>query len=140
MLFRSELRGFVAQRIKDEATKGVGRDINGLPYVSTHGLNKIITDLDKSGKLELIFGKSGADTYRTLNDVTKDLQTVPVGTTNPSGTASTILAAMGEMGLQTAATGIPLPAVMIGKQIYGSIQSKRKASQIQDFINYGKEK
>jgi hypothetical protein len=118
----------------------VGRDINGLPYVSTHGLNKIITDLDKSGKLELIFGKSGAETYRTLNDVTKDLQTVPVGTTNPSGTASTILAAMGEMGLQTAATGIPLPAVMIGKQIYGTIQGKRKASQIQDFINYGKEK
>jgi hypothetical protein len=136
----NELRGYVAQRIKDEATKGVGRDINGLPYVSTQGLNKIIADLDKSGKLELIFGKNGAETYRTLNDVTKDLQTVPVGTTNPSGTASTILAALGEMGAQTALTGVPLPAMMIGKQIYGSVQNKRKASRIQDFINYGKEK
>ena len=65
---------------------------------------------------------------------------MPVGTTNPSGTASTILAALGEMGAQTALTGVPLPAVMIGKQIYGTVQNKRKASRIQDFINYGKEK
>ena len=136
----NELRGYVAQRIKDEATKGVGRDINGLPYVSTHGLNKMIVDLDRSGKLELLFGKQGAEHYRTLNEVTKDLQTVPVGTTNPSGTASTLLAAMAEMGAQTAMTGVPVPIVMAGKHIYGQMQTKKKLGKIQEFIDYGKEK
>ena len=136
----NELRGYVAQRIKDEATKGVGRDINGLPYVSTHGLNKMIVDLDRSGKLDLLFGKQGAEHYRTLNEVTKDLQTVPVGTTNPSGTASTLLAAMAEMGAQTAMTGVPVPVVMAGKHIYGQMQTKKKLGKIQDFINYSKEK
>jgi len=136
----NEMRGYVAQRIKDEATKGVGRDINGLPYVSTHGLNKMIVDLDRSGKLELLFGKQGAEQYRTLNEVTKDLQTVPVGTTNPSGTASTLLAAMAEMGAQTAMTGVPLPVAMIGKQIYGKVQTNKKLNKIRDFVEYSKEK
>ncbi|NDC17515.1 MAG: lytic transglycosylase domain-containing protein [Actinobacteria bacterium] len=136
----NEMRGYVAQRIKDEATKGVGRDINGMPYVSTQGLNKMIVDLDRSGKLELLFGKKGAEQYRTLNEVTKDLQTVPVGITNPSGTASTMLAAMAEMGAQTAMTGVPLPVAMIGKQIYGKVQTNKKLNKIRDFVEYSKEK
>ena len=135
-----ELRGAVAQKIKDEATKGVGRDINGKPYVSTQNLDKIITDLDRSGKLDYIFGKKGAEYYRTLNEVTKDLQTVPVGTTNPSGTASSILAALGEMGAQTALTGVPVPVVAIGKHLYGKHQTKKKLNKINEFINFGKEK
>lgn len=136
----NELRGYVAQRIKDEATKGVGRDINGRPYVSTHGLNKMIVDLDRSGKLELLFGKQGAEQYRTLNEVTKDLQTVPVGTTNPSGTASTLLAAMAEMGAQTAMTGVPVPVAMIGKHIYNKAQTNKKLNKIREFVDYSKEK
>lgn len=136
----NELRGYVAQRIKDEATKGVGRDINGLPYVSTQGLNKMIVDLDKSGKLELLFGKQGAEQYRTLNDVTKDLQTVPVGTTNPSGTASTLLAAMAEMGAQSMMTGVPLPVGMVAKHLYTKRQTEKNLTKINEFINYGKEK
>lgn len=136
----NELRGYVAQRIKDEATKGVGRDINGRPYVSTHGLNKMIVDLDRSGKLELLFGKQGAEQYRTLNEVTKDLQTVPVGTTNPSGTASTLLAAMAEMGAQTAMTGVPVPVAMIGKHLYNKAQTNKKLNKIREFVEYSKEK
>ena len=72
--------------------------------------------------------------------MTKDLQTVPVGTTNPSGTASTLLAAMAEMGAQTAMTGVPVPIVMAGKHIYGQMQTKKKLGKIQEFIDYGKEK
>ena len=134
----NELRGYVANKIKDEATKGVTLDINGKPYVSTKGLDSQIKNLDKSGKLELLFGKEGAEHYRTLNDVTKDIQTVPQGTTNPSGTASTILAAMAEMGAQTALTGVPVPVAMVAKQLYGRHQTKKKLNKIQQFIDYGK--
>jgi hypothetical protein len=136
----NEMRGFVAQKIKDEATKGVQLDINGLRYVSTKNLDTIITDLDKSGKLEFLFGKKGAEQYRILNDVTKDVQTVPQGTTNPSGTASTILAALGEMGVQGALTGIPAPYLTVGKHIYGKVQTKKQLNKINEFINYGKDK
>jgi hypothetical protein len=134
----NELRGFVAQKIRDEATKSVTKDINGLPYVSSHKLNSIVTDLDRSGKLDYIFGKELADKYRTINDVAKDVLTVPQGTTNPSGTASTMIAAMTEMGVQAATTGIPVPLVMIGKQLYGKRQAAKKNTKINEFINYTK--
>jgi len=136
----NEMRGYVAQKIKDEATKGVQLDINGLPYVSTKNLDTIIKNLDKSGKLEFLFGKQGAEGYRTLNDVTKDVQTIPQGTTNPSGTASTVLAALGEMGIQSAVTGVPAPVLTVGKHIYGKVQTKKKLNKINEFINYGKDK
>ena len=136
----NELRGYVAQKIKDEATKSVTLDINGKPYVSTKNLDTIIKNLDKSEKLEYIFGKKGAEQYRTLNEVTKDLQTVPTGTTNPSGTASTVLSALAEMGIQGVTTGVPVPIAMIGKELYKKRQTKQKLNKINEFVNYGKEK
>jgi hypothetical protein len=136
----SELKGAVAQRIKDNATKNVQLDINGKPYVSTANLNNTIVDLDKSGKLELLFGKKGAETYRTLNQVTKEIQTVPQGTTNPSGTAAQIGAMLTEIGLNTMATGIPAPLLTGGKMLYNIKKQKEQQNKISDFINFGKEK
>lgn len=145
----NELRGAVAQRIKDQATKGVQRDINGRPYVETKSLDTIINSLDKSDKLDLLFGKKGAEYYRTINDVTKDLQTIPKDTTNPSGSASSIMAAMGAMGAEAAANAaisggyFPVPvatgAALVGKHLYGKKVAKEKMNKISDFINYGKE-
>jgi hypothetical protein len=145
----NELRGSVAQRIKDQATKGVQRDINGRPYVETKSLDTIINSLDKSDKLDLLFGKKGAEYYRTINDVTKDLQTIPKDTTNPSGSASSIMAAMGAMGAEAAANAaisggyFPVPvatgAALVGKHLYGKKVAKEKMNKISDFINYSKE-
>lgn len=145
----NELRGSVAQHIKNQATKGVQRDINGNPYVETKTLDTVINQLDKSDKLDLLFGKKGAEYYRTINDVTKDLQTIPKDTTNPSGSASSIIAALGSMGTEAAAnaaiTGgyFPLPVVtggaLIGKHLYGKKVAKEKMNKISDFIKYGEE-
>jgi hypothetical protein len=136
----NELRGYVAEHIKNEATKGVDKDINGKPYVSTAKLDNTIRQLDKSGKLELLFGKEGAAHYRTLNDVTKDLQTVPKGTTNPSGTAAQIGAMLAETGAQFALGGIPAPIATLGKMAYDKRQTTKKLNKINEFIEYGKNK
>jgi len=136
----NELRGYVAEHIKSEATKGVQLDINGKPYVSTAKLNDTIRKLDKSGKLEFLFGKEGAAHYRTLNDVTKDIQTVPMGTTNPSGTAAQIGAMLAETGAQFALSGIPAPIATLGKMAYDKRQTTKKLNKINEFIEYGKNK
>jgi len=136
----NELRGYVAKHIKDEATKGVQLDINGLPYVSTKNLDTVIKGLDKSGKLEYLFGKKNAEYYRTLNDATKDIQTVPQGTTNPSGTAAQIAALLAETGAQFALTGVPAPVVGGLKHGYSYLKTKQQLNKIKDFVNYSKEK
>lgn len=139
----NELRGYVAQHIRDEATKGVQLDINGKPYVSTKNLDTTLKKLDKSGKLEFLFGKQAAQQYRTLNDVVKDIQTVPQGTVNPSGTAASLKAMMyplAEMAVQQSVTGIPAPVIWAGKQVLDIRKQHKEINKIQDFLNYGKPK
>jgi len=131
----NELRGAVAEHIKQEATKGVGRDINGKPYVSTAALDKQINALDKSGKLDLIFGKEQAARYRTLNEVTKDMQTTPQGTVNTSGTTSTLLSALAEAGVTTAVTGVPAPVITIGTHLYKRQKAKQKMQKVMEYAN-----
>lgn len=138
----NELRGVVAEQIKNEAIKGVSRDINGNPIVTPTGLNNIITKLDKSGKLELIFGKKGAERYRTLNDVAIDVKTVPEGSVNYSGTGAQLknMAAQITTDLATSAlTGVPAPITTVGTMLYKNRQNKQELNKINEFINYGKE-
>jgi hypothetical protein len=138
----NELRGVVAEQIKNESIKGVSRDINGNPIVTPTGLNNIITKLDKSGKLDLIFGKKGAERYRTLNDVAIDVKTVPEGSVNYSGTAANLknMAAQITTDLATSAlTGVPAPITTVGTMLYKNQQNKKELNKINEFINYGKE-
>ena len=138
----NELRGVVAEQIKNEAIKGVSRDINGNPIVTPIGLNNMITKLDKSGKLDLIFGKKSAERYRTLNDVAIDVKTVPEGSVNYSGTAANLknMAAQITTDLATSAlTGVPAPITTVGTMIYKNQQNKKELNKINEFINYGKE-
>ena len=136
----NELRGYVAQHIKNEATKGVQLDINGLPYVSTKNLDTVIKGLDKSGKLEYLFGKKNAEYYRTLNDATKDIQTVPQGTTNPSGTAAQLASLLAESGVQFALSGVPVPVAGAAKLGYGQFKTRQQIRKIKDFVDYSKGK
>jgi hypothetical protein len=133
----NELRGYAADKIKEQATKGVGRDINGKPYVSTAELDKQINGLDKSGKLDFLFGKQQAERYRTLNEFTKDLQTTPQGTVNTSGTTSTMLAALGEMALTGAATGVPAPVTTIATYGVKKYRANQKMKKVQEYANPG---
>lgn len=138
----NELRGVVAEQIKNQSVKGVGRDINGNPIVSAPGLNDIIQKLDKSGKLELIFGKKGAERYRTLNDVVIDVKTLPEGSVNYSGSAAGLknLAAQMTTDLATSALiGVPAPITTVGTLLYKHQKNKKELNKISEFINYGKE-
>jgi len=139
----NELRGVVAEQIKAESIKGVGRDINGNPTVSPSGLNSIIQKLDKSGKLDVIFGKKGAERYRTLNDVAIDVKTVPEGSVNYSGTVAGFknMAAQIATDVATSAiSGYPAPITTVGTLLYKHQKNKKELNKVNEFLNYGKDK
>lgn len=114
-----ELQGGTLKYIKDEATKNVARDEMGNPIVSAAQMDRVISSLDKSGKLDFVFGKKGAEQLRTINDVAKDVLTAPPGSVNTSNTASVVLAAM-DMAISGTA-GVPAPILssirLIGKGV-----------------------
>jgi len=131
----NELRGYAADKIRQEATKNTARDKNGNPYVSTAELDKQIKALDKSGKLDFLFGPKQAERYRTLNEFTKDLQTVPKDTVNTSGTTSTMLAALAEMGAQELITGHAIPGLSIAKFVHGKYKTNQKIKKVEEYAN-----
>lgn len=102
-----ELQGGTLKFLRDEATKGVSRDELGNAILSPQQLDRVISQLDKSGKLDFVFGKKGAEQLRTINDVAKDVLTTPPGAVNTSNTAS-VLAGMMDIAISGTA-GVPAP-------------------------------
>jgi hypothetical protein len=92
-----EIQAATLRQIRDEAVKNMQRDQNGNPIVSAAGLNRIVSSLDKNGKLVNLFGAKGAEQVRLLNDVAKDILISQPGAVNTSNTSTAILAAL-EMG------------------------------------------
>jgi hypothetical protein len=139
----NELKGVVGEHIKNEATKNVQLDVKGNPVVSPAKLDLIIKKLDKSGKLDLIFGKQGAERFRTLNDVSKDIYTVPAGSVNTSGSGAQIknliMPVLTDL-TASAATGLPLPLTVGGTMAYKYVKGQKELNRVNEFINYGKEK
>jgi hypothetical protein len=130
-----ELQGFAADKIMQEATKNVQLDVNGKPYVSTAALNGIVKTLEKNGKLEMLFGKKGAERYTTLKEVTQELQTVPKDTTNPSGSAASIAAMLLESGVQFGVSGIPAPIVSGATILKNKYDTRKQLKKANEYAN-----
>lgn len=123
-----ELQGGVLREIRDAATRNVARDEAGNPIVSAAQLDRMVTQLDRSGKLGFVFGKKGAETLRTLNDVAKDVLVAPPGAVNTSNTASVILAAM-DMAISGAA-GVPAPVLSSMRVVTGIVRDAKTKQRI----------
>jgi len=109
-----ELRAAAVRHIREQATRTTSRDERGNPVPSVAGLTNVVKAMDKDGKLEVLFGKQGAQTFRDLAEVASDIYTAPPGLVNTSGTANAIkklLQGGGEMMLNAATFNLPLPVV-----------------------------
>lgn len=109
---KRELQGSVMEKIRDQAYRGITTDESGQTVIQPAALNKIITSLNKNGKLDAIFDKKTAELLNTINEVTKDIITSPPGSVNASGTSSAIMNAVDTLGT-FGVTGLPVPAAKI---------------------------
>ncbi len=107
-----ELQGATIQHIKDEITKNVQIDQAGNRVISPARLDRLVTELDKDGKLDFIFGKQGAQQIRDVNGIAQDVLTAPPGSVNHSNTASILLAAVDKIAAKT--TGVAFVGAAAG--------------------------
>lgn len=124
-----ELQGATVRYIQDQAFGGATRDVRGNPVVSAAALERTVASLDKSGKLDFIFGKKGAEQIRLINDVAKDVATAPPGAVNTSNTAGVLLAAM-DMALSGSA-GMPLPVMSGLRMLIKNVKDRKLRARIQ---------
>lgn len=102
-----EIQASTLRQIRNEATKNNQVDQNGNPVISSAGLNRIVSSLDKNGKLVNLYGAKGAEQLRLLNDVARDVMVSQSGTVNNSNTSTAILAAIESMSY-----GAPMLSVL----------------------------
>ena len=136
----AELAAQAIKNVKKQATGNIGQDENGNPLVSPAKLNKEIKSLDESGKLEILFGKKGAEDLRTIADVSRDVLVSQPGAVNYSNTASTLLTQMIDAAMlpaSFAATGLPMTGLATGARAIKDRARKRKTKkQIDQALNF----
>lgn len=131
-----ELQGATIRYIRDEATKGLGRDSMDRPIVSPAQMHRTVRSLDQNGRLDVIFGKKNAQTIRDLNEVLIDVVTAPPWTLiNTSGTAGVLLAGMTDIALTGMLTGLPVPIATGLRQIVKLKKERATKARIIDALN-----
>lgn len=127
-----ELQGGTLRHIRDEALKGVSRDSAGNQIVSASALDKAVTALDKTGKLEAVLGKPQANKVRLINDVAKDVFTSPPGAVNTSNTA-TVLAGLMDVAI-SGTTGVPAPVATVFNQVVSRIKDAKLRARVKQSL------
>ena len=124
-----ELQGGTLRHIQDQMLKNVATNQRGDRVVSAAQLDRVIKQLDKTGKLAFIFGKKGAEQLRTVNEVAKVIFTAPPGTINTSNTA-TVLAGLMDVAV-TGMSGVPAPIATSFRVLTRSIEDKKLKARIE---------
>lgn len=123
-----ELQGGTLRHIRDQALKSVTTDEAGNRILSPSQLDRVITQLDKSGKLDFVFGKKGAENLRTLNEVAQVVATAPPGVINTSNTAA-VLAGMMDLVISGSA-GIPAPVASAFRALGSHIKDAKLKAKV----------
>jgi len=132
-----DIQGQALKYIRDEASKNNVRDSSGNEMISSAGLDRAIKRLDEDGKMELIYGKAGAQKLRDINDLARDLFTAPPGAINHSNTASVITAAM-DIAL-SGTSGVPMPLATGVRMAVKKVKDRRLKKRIQEALRQPEE-
>ena len=132
-----ELQGQTIQHIKDLVTSNADKNANGTPVVSPAKFNSIVRTLDQDGKLDYIFGKTGAEEIRNLLEVTMMVNSPLKNAVNTSNTASAMIRGLDAIAKFT--KEIPLVSRATN---YAVSNAKEKAlkKQVEEAVNFDPKK
>ena len=128
-----ELQGQTIENIRNAITSNIETNSLGQRSFNPKQFDTIVKNLDKSGKLDYMFGKSGAQEIRNLRDTAITINS-PVRGINQSNTASAM-----DKVLNKLMNRIPLvgPMVEVGSE---ALEKQKLTKQVQEAINYSPEK
>jgi hypothetical protein len=128
-----ELQGQTIENIRNAITKNIETDSLGQRNFNPKQFDTIVKNLDKSGKLDYMFGKSGAQEIRNLRDTAITINS-PVKGINQSNTASAM-----DKVLNKLINRIPLvgPMVEVGSE---ALEKQKLTKQVKESLNITPEK
>lgn len=128
-----ELQGQTIENIRNAITKNIETDSLGQRNFNPKQFDTIVKNLDKSGKLDYMFGKSGAQEIRNLRDTAITINS-PVKGINQSNTASAMDKVLNKLINRIPFVG---PMVEVGSE---ALEKQKIGKQVQESINYSPSK
>ena len=122
-----DLKARLAKELTDRSRTSQ-TDSNDQPLISYYNLQKNINNWDKSGKLESIFGKRGAEELRNLSETVRIVQSAPPGTSNPSGTAAEVFNSLMRVVKGTPLLGAPV------RKVADMVETGQLKGQVRDSL------
>lgn len=129
-----ELQGATLEHIRNQAYRDITTDESGQRVINAKSLDTIITNLDRSGKLDYVFGVPTANLLRTINDVAKDVVTAPPGSVNASNTSSAAMNAMDTLATW-GLSGLPIPGGKLLSQFKGLLQNRELRKEVKRLLD-----
>ena len=128
-----ELQGQTIENIRSAITKNIETDSLGQRNFNPKQFDTIVKNLDKSGKLDYMFGNAGAQELRNLRDTAITINS-PVKGINQSNTASAM-----DKVLNKLINRIPLvgPMVEAGAE---ALEKQKISKQVKESLNYSPSK
>jgi hypothetical protein len=128
-----ELQGQTIENIRNAITKNIETDSLGQRNFNPKQFDTIVKNLDKSGKLDYMFGKSGAQEIRNLRDTAITINS-PVKGINQSNTASAMDKVLNKLINRIPFVG---PMVEVGSE---ALEKQKLTKQVQESLNFTPEK
>lgn len=129
-----ELQGQTIENIRSAITRNIETDSLGQRTFNPKQFDVIVKNLDKSGKLDYMFGKSGAQEIRNLRDVAIAINS-PVKGINTSNTASAMDKVLNGI-LRKTVGKIPFGAGAVVEAGAEAIEKKNIAKKVKESIEY----
>jgi hypothetical protein len=130
----ADLKAAGIEHIKESSLSASGMDSAGQPLLSPDKLNRVVTALDKDGKLDALYGKKQAQQLRDLAELSKVIYTAPPGAINTSNTASALRVALDSLA-GFAVTGYPAPVVTSLRTAAGYVKNRKLKARINEALS-----
>jgi len=129
----AEIKGQTLSHLRDAITKGIETDSLGQRTFSPKQFDVIVKNLDKSGKLDYLFSKSGAQEIRNLRDTVININSQAKGV-NASNTSSAVNKVLDSV-LKKVAGKVPFAGPMIEAGAE-AVEKKNIAKKVQKSLEF----
>ena len=103
----NQIRAQAANELKERAMANISKDAAGNPIPNAKALRNSVKQLDRDGKLDLLFGKEEAQRVRDLVQLGGDIYSPVPGTISP-GTASVLIRSLDAIAKNAVVSRIPV--------------------------------
>jgi hypothetical protein len=130
----SDLKAAGIDYIKSRAFSPSQQDAAGNPLLSPDRLQRAVASMDRSGKLEALYGKKQAQVLRDLGELSTVIYTAPPGAINTSNTASALRVALDSLVI-FGATGIPAPVITSLQQASKYMKNREIRKRVEEALS-----